>query len=152
MRKCAPQRFYRPGIHYTLKPLIGYKIFRIIRNIESFDFSQVDEFGFATVEIPPLTRIVTLDVDIGRIRTPKIIVKQVEDLYENIIIDDRKTCCHPNYPFYSQYYKAGMVITSNSLNTNINVRDICSDEQGIHVTLLNKQDLIDDANKYLSAL
>nr|WBF70261.1 hypothetical protein [Megavirus caiporensis] len=146
MRRNSPRRFYNPGTHYTGRPLTGYKaVMCSPNNNGSFNFASEPIFALATVKIPTLTRVVTLNnpkIE-GHIRTSEIYVEQIEK-FDGTVIDDDYICYHPEFPFGITGYKAGLTIKSErSLDTNCNNVDKLSNHDGIDLFLVNKEDLLD---------
>ncbi|AZL89652.1 hypothetical protein QKC54_gp0988 [Megavirus baoshan] len=145
MRRNSPPRFYNPGTHYTGRSLTGYKIVRCSPGTEGI-FNSVSQpiFGLATVKIPSLTRVVTLnDPNIeGHVRTSEIHVEQIEKP-DGTIIDDNYVCYHLGFPLDTTVYKAGLTIKSErNLDTNCNNIDKLNDHDGIDLYLVNKEDLL----------
>ncbi|AEX62086.1 hypothetical protein mvi_940 [Megavirus vitis] len=146
MRRNSPQRFYNPGTHYTGRSITGYKLVMCSpNNGGNFNFVSQPIFALATVKIPSLTRVVTLnDPKIeGHVRTSEISIEQIEKI-DGTIIDDDYICYHPAFPIYTAGYKAGLTIKSErSLDTNCNNVDKLTDHDGIDLFLVNKEDLIE---------
>ncbi|ANB51081.1 hypothetical protein [Powai lake megavirus] len=141
MRRNSPQRFYNLGTHFTGRPITGYKLVMCSpNNGGSFNFLSQPIPALATVKIPSLARVVTLNNSKieGHVRTSEIYVEQIEK-FDGTIIDDDYICYHPAFPLYQVGYKAGLTIKSESLDTNYNNVDKLTDHDGIDLFLINKE-------------